>query len=256
MFSSNCRLVDLSVPIMNESFDTQEQHIEYMSHEEVARGRAKAYGIQPSDLPLPGVHSAMERVTLSTHAGTHMDAPIHYGPMSEGKPAKTIDQIPLEWCFGDGVVLDMSAKAAGEIITVDDLKAALAKIDHKLVPGEIVLIRTDRWKDFGRSDYAMRHPGMGRESTLWLIEQGIRMMGTDGWGWDAPIPWMVAKFKDGDKGAFFPGHYAGRDKEYCHIEKLARLNELPPTGFKIAVFPVLIDKASGGWCRPVAFVPE
>jgi len=102
------RLVDLSLPIRNASFDTQEQHIEYTDHREVARGRAKAYGISLDDLPLPGVHSAMERVTLSTHAGTHVDAPIHYGPTSEGLPAKTIDQVPLEWCFGDGVVLDFS----------------------------------------------------------------------------------------------------------------------------------------------------
>ena len=175
------RLVDLSLPIRNASFDTQEQHIEYTDHREVARGRAKAYGISLDDLPLPGVHSAMERVTLSTHAGTHVDAPIHYGPTSEGLPAKTIDQVPLEWCFGDGVVLDFSWMAAGQVIMAADLEAALTKINYTLKPGDIVLIRTDRWMDFDRPDFAMRHPGMGRESTLWLIERGIRMMGTDGW---------------------------------------------------------------------------
>jgi kynurenine formamidase len=248
------RLVDLSLPIRNASFDTQEQHIEYTDHREVARGRAKAYGISLDDLPLPGVHSAMERVTLSTHAGTHVDAPIHYGPTSEGLPAKTIDQVPLEWCFGDGVVLDFSWMAAGQVIMAADLEAALTKIDYTLKPGDIVLIRTDRWMDFDRPDFAMRHPGMGRESTLWLIERGIRMMGTDGWGWDIPIPMMVEQLKKGNKAAFFPGHYAGRDREYCHVEKMARLNELPSHGFKVSVFPVLIERASGGWCRPVAFV--
>lgn len=254
--TTSMRLVDLSVPIRNASFDTQEQHIEYTDHYEMARLRAKAYGIQPDDLPEPGVHSAMERVTLSTHAGTHMDAPSHYGPTSEGKPAKTIDQIPLEWCYADGVVLDFSEMEANRVIGVEDLKRALKRIDYELKPLDIVLIRTDRWKDFDRTDYAFRHPGMGRESTLWLIEQGIRMMGTDAWGWDIPIPTMAEELKKGNKAAFFPGHYAGREREYCHIEKMARLNELPVHGFKVAVFPVLIERASGGWCRPVAIIGE
>ena len=254
-FAAPVRLVDLSLPIRNESFDPQEQRIEYFDHRQVARGRAKAYGIQLDDLPLPGVHAAMERVSLSTHAGTHVDAPIHYGPTSEGKPARTIDQMPLEWFYGPGVVLDFSDRAAGYVIVPADLDAALARIGHRLSPGEIVLIRTDRWRDFDRPDFALRHPGMGREATLWLVERGIRMMGTDGWGWDIPIPTMVEKLKRGDRAAFFPGHYAGREREYCHAEKLARLDALPASGFQVALFPVLIEGASGGWCRPVAFVP-
>lgn len=254
MPSSGYRIVDLSIPIRNASFDTQQQHIEYIDHYTMARQRATAYQIQPGDLPLPGVHSASEIVTLSSHAGTHMDAPIHYGPMSEGLPAKTIDQIPLEWCHGDGVVLNFSSMAAGQVIGVDDLERELERIEYTLKPMDIVLIRTDRWMDFDRHDWALRHPGMGRESTLWLIEQGIKMMGTDGWGWDIPIPMMAEALRNGDKDAFFPGHYAGRDREYCHIEKLARLNELPSHGFTVSAFPVLIEKASAGWCRPVAFV--
>lgn len=247
-------IIDLSLPIRNASFDTQEQHIEYIDHYAMARQRATAYGVDPGDLPLPGVHSASERITLSSHAGTHMDAPIHYGPTSEGKPARTIDQIPLEWCHGDGVVLDFSWMEAGQVIGVDDLQQALARIEYTLKPFDIVLIRTDRWMDFDRHDWAMRHPGMGRESTLWLIEQGIRMMGTDGWGWDIPIPMMAEALRKGDSDAFFPGHYAGRDKEYCHIEKLARLNELPAHGFTFSAFPVLIERASAGWCRAVAII--
>ncbi|MGH2507754.1 MAG: cyclase family protein [Ktedonobacteraceae bacterium] len=250
------RLVDLSLPIRNASFDTQEQHIEYTDHYEMGRLRAKAYGVQPDELPMPGVHAAMERVTLSTHAGTHMDAPIHYGPTSEGKPAKTIDEIPLEWCYGDGVVLDFSWMEAGRLIKAGDVQEALKKINYQLKPLDIVLIRTDRWKDFDKVDWVMRHPGMGRESTLWLIEQGIRMMGTDGWGWDIPIPTMAEELKKGNKAAFFPGHYAGRDREYCHVEKMAHLDELPSHGFKVAIFPILIERASGGWCRPVAFVQD
>lgn len=76
---------------------------------------------------------------------------------------------------------------------------------------------------------------MGREATLWLIDRGIRAMGTDGWGWDIPIPMMVERLRGGDCSAFFPGHYAGRERESCHAEKLARLDALWPRGFQVAL---------------------
>ncbi|MEO1656050.1 MAG: cyclase family protein, partial [Bacteroidota bacterium] len=44
---------------------------------------------------------------MGVHATTHIDAPWHYAPTCEGKPAKTIDQVPLDWCFGEGIVIDM-----------------------------------------------------------------------------------------------------------------------------------------------------
>ena len=83
---------------------------------------------------------AVEEVQAITHTGTHVDAPYHYGPVSEGKPARTIDQVPLEWCFAPGVVLDVRHKAAGEFITVADLQAALAHIHYQLRPLDIVLL--------------------------------------------------------------------------------------------------------------------
>ena len=56
---------------------------------------------------------AVEQIEAITHTGTHVDAPYHYGAESEGKPARTIDEVPLQWCFAPGVVLDMRHKAAG-----------------------------------------------------------------------------------------------------------------------------------------------
>ncbi len=53
-----------------------------------------------------GFGLAWEEVGMDTHAGTHLDAPYHFGPTAEGKPAKRIDEIPLEWCFSDGAGYD------------------------------------------------------------------------------------------------------------------------------------------------------
>src|ERR671918_758151 len=75
-----------------------------------------------------GLGWANETLKLSTHATTHLDAPWHYAPTSEGKPARSIDEVPLEWCYGNGVVLDFRHKRDGEMITVADVQQALEKI--------------------------------------------------------------------------------------------------------------------------------
>jgi len=63
--------------------------------------------------------------------------------------------------------------------------------------------------------------------------------------------------KTGDKSIIWEAHFAGREREYCHIEKLANLDKIPkPFGFKVACFPIKITGASAGWCRPVAIVEK
>jgi len=117
-----------------------------------------------------------------------------------------------------------------------------------------VLVQTGADKKWGTDEYFDAGCGMTRESTLWLIEQGVRVMGTDAWGWDRPFWAIREEFqKNGDKSIIWAGHFAGIDKEYCHIEKLANLDKLPsPSGFKVACFPLKITGASAGWSRVVA----
>jgi kynurenine formamidase len=59
----------------------------------------------------------------------------------------------------------------------------------------------------------------------------------------------------GDSEELWPAHFAGRDVEYCQIEKLADLDELPRRiDIPVVTFPVKIEDAGGAWVRPVAFV--
>jgi len=250
------RIIDLSTSLKNGAQETLPPQITYMSHDETATELGQLFELGRDDFP-EGKFCAAEMVTASTHAGTHLDAPWHYGPTSEGKPAKTIDQIPLEWCYGDGVVLDFSHRKKGEAITAADVQEALRKIGYTLKPFDIVLIRTDTSKHFDEPGNEFMHPGMTREATLWLIEQGVKVVGIDAWGWDRPFDVMVAEHKSGVKGKLWEAHYAGKEREYCHIEKLANLDQIPrPFGFKVAVFPVKIEGASAGWARPVAIIEE
>ena len=64
----------------------------------------------------PCLGPAFDEVTAITHCGTHVDAPWHYSPTSGGAPAKRIDECPLEWFFGDGVVRNLRHKRPGERI--------------------------------------------------------------------------------------------------------------------------------------------
>ena len=67
-----------------------------------------------------------EIFTFMSHTGTHVDAPFHYGPRSaDGSPAQSIDELPLEWFFSDGVLLDLRHKQPRDFIEIDDLEQAL-----------------------------------------------------------------------------------------------------------------------------------
>jgi kynurenine formamidase len=254
------RLIDLSVSLEDHAgHEPLPAHISYIRHEgEGLEQMRRFFGVEPEHLVYSnGLGWAVEEVRAITHTGTHVDAPYHYGPTSEGRPARRIDEVPLEWCFAPGVVLDMRRKAPGDFITVSDLETALHRIDHSLKPLDIVLIQTDADKRLGSPAY-FEQPGLGREGVLWLVEQGVRVTGIDAYTLDRPFKSMVADFRrTGDGGFIWPAHFAGLTREYCQIEKLANLDSLPaPHGFHLSCLPVKIKGASAGWCRAVAFVPD
>jgi len=258
MTNKKIRLIDLSIPVKNFAMERPPfvPQITYWDCNETARRMCSAFGFNVKDIP-GGIHLNSDWVSMSTHSATHVDAPWHFGPTCEGKTARTIDQVPLEWCYGEGVLLDVTHKKGGEIIGIEDLQAALKKIDHHLVPGEIVLLRTDATKHYDEHDFDMISPGLGRKSLLWLLDQGIRTICIDANNLDVGTALMVKRLKEGDKEQFYQCHYLGREKEYIHAEKLANFDQIPrPTGFYVALFPVKVEKASGGMCRAVAIVPE
>lgn len=255
------KIVDLGVVMIagvpSEPWPPQ---IEYSDHKEGAKLLAEnlrllgAQEISKEDFP-GGEGLASEEVRAITHAGTHLDAPWHFGSTSGGKPAKTIDEIPLEWCYGDGVVLDFTDMEPGGEITVDDLRRKLDEIDYSVDEGDIVLIRTDAYNLWGTREYLTRFPGMSAEATEYLIDRGVKIMGTDAYGFDKPFSEMGRRYSEtGDSSELWPAHFFGREKEYCHIEKMANLDKLPAYGFKVAVFPIKIKNASAGWARPVALI--
>ena len=255
------RIVDLSIPLANDipaDPPIQIPSITYIGHKESLGDLLPFFpGLRAEDLP-GGEGWAVERVAISTHNGTHLDAPWHYAStMDGGARAMTIDEVPLDWCFRPGVKLDFRHFPDGYVASAADVEAELARIGHELKPLDIVVINTRAGERFGQADYVASGCGMGREATLWLTERGVRVAGTDGWSWDAPFVHTARKYaQTGDASLIWEGHKAGRDIGYCHLEKLHNLEALPPHGFRISCFPVKIEKASAGWTRAVAILDD
>jgi kynurenine formamidase len=214
------------------------------------------FGIPASQLKT-GLGWADDVITLSTHATTHVDAPWHYGPECEGKPARTIDQMPLDWFYGNGVRLDLRHLDSDAAASVEDIQTALSKIDYELQPRDIVLIQTGNDEHMGSREYFGRGPGVSAEATLWMLDQGVRLTGIDAWGWDAPLKKLASDAKEsGRNDVFWAAHFVGVEKEYCHMERLVNLDSLPATGFRVCAFPLKVKGGSAGPARIVAMIDE
>jgi len=263
------RIIDLSLPIDDTLKETHAAKIERISHKDGVdhlnwvlmskqaggeeRFKKGERIIEPGDVPDAELLS-LEIVHSSVHMGTHVDAPFHYGSKCEGKDACTIEDLPLEWCYSDGVVLDFRHMKFPQVIKKQDVMDALKKINYKLKPLDIVLISTGADKFVGTQDYIDKYLGVEPEAVEYILDQGIKMIGVDTLGLDKPCFVMFREFLEKkDKSKLWPSHFLGRRREFSHMERLANLDKLPkPYGFKVSCLPVLIRNAGAAWARVVA----
>ncbi|WP_273825636.1 cyclase family protein [Pseudomonas asplenii] len=261
MNARKLRLVDLSVTLDNNPYTDPPMllpRIDYMDHQGGAPELLAMFpGLSIEDLPGQEAWAA-ERLQVTTHSGTHMDAPWHYASTTDGgKPAYGIDELPLEWCLQPGVKLDFRHLPDGDVVSAQQIEDELERIGHDLQPLDIVLVNTRAGALFGQPGYLDAGVGIGREATLYLLERGVRVVGTDAWSWDAPFSTTRARFlATGDASIIWEGHKAGRDIGYGQMEKLANLESLPAHGFEVACFPYKIKHASAGFVRAVAILHE
>ena len=184
------------------------------------------------------------------------DAPYHFGPAQNGGKARTVDELPLEWFYSGGVLLDFSgATRFGESISLAEVTAQLDRIAYCVKNGDIVLIRTGAAAHFSDdpnfTDLSIR---LELAAFLWLLDQGVRVIGCDSESLDGPTAPMIEALRAGKKESFFPIHYAGREREFCLIHKMD-LSALPCAhGFKVVAFPIKLERCGAAWTRAVALV--
>jgi kynurenine formamidase len=187
------------------------------------------------------------------HGGTHLDAPSHFS-----EDGRSVDAIPPEQLVGAGVVVDVSARCAGDpdcTVSVADLEAFEA-LHGRIPAAAIVLLRTgqgERWPDLeaylGTAERGpgavakLRFPGLGAEAARWLVRRrGIDAVGID-----------TASIDPGRSSAF-EAHRELAASNVPIFENVARLEALPARGFRVVALPMKIGGGSGGPLRIVALM--
>jgi cyclase len=254
-------LIDLSSPIDASFWEPDPVTHTAMSAAEGARHMASEmkehFGIDfPVDRLPGGEFLNNDTLSLTAHTGTHVDAPAHYGTASYGT-ARTIDELPLDWFWRPGIVLDVRDVGVGTI-GVDRLNAAFEEAGRTPEPYDIVLLNTGAEAHVGSPKYFTDFAGLDGPATHHLLDFGVRVIGTDAFSLDAPFTYILDLFsRTNDPAVLWPAHFTGRDREYCQIERLANLAALPPSGgFRVACFPVKIAGAGAGWSRTVAVLDD
>jgi kynurenine formamidase len=237
------RLIDLSMPVDNGMVTfpkiIQPTLVMYQDWKEYAEQiGATEYGVDWL--------TATYRVELSDHVGTHMDSLRHLRDDAPGP-----EGIPLEYCYGDGVVLDFRHKSPGDGIDAKQIQKALTTIAYTLKPLDIVLIMTGAGSYQDEQRYLTDHPGLTADAVHWLLDQGIVMIGIDAITLDPPV-WAMFERKQ-----FWEAHRVMLEREWYHIENLTNLDVIPkPFGFKLSVFPIKWVNTTGAPVRAVAIIEE
>jgi len=192
------------------------------------------------------------RYSAAEHGGTHLDAPVHFA-----KGHNTIDQIPLEQLMGNGIVIDVSDKAAANrdyLVGVADFEN-WERRNGRIAPGTIVFLRTGFGKYYpdrkmylgtderGAAAVAKLHfPGLDPAAARWLTQnRSIKAIGLD----TASI--------DYGQSTLFESHRILFEKNIPALENVANLDQLPVKGFSVIALPMKIKGGSGGPVRIVAF---
>ncbi len=251
------RFVDLSLTIENVPSEPEPADIKYISHEEGAKILGEDIGLSKNDFP-DGMAINLERISLTSHTGTHLDAPFHYGPFSENKIAKTIEDIPLSWCYGNGLLIDLSNNSFSEPVSENEILNFLNENNCSIKKGDIVLINTGASKLWGTKEYFTSFRGISPEATDYILSKDVKIIGVDSFGFDPPFHKMLTTYKENNsQQSLWPAHILGRKKEYCQIERLTNLENIGKyTNFTVSCFPIKIKESGAGWSRVVAIIDE
>jgi kynurenine formamidase len=186
-------------------------------------------------------------IVMGDHVGTHIDSWWHANTAAPGGA----EAIPLEYCLGPGVVLDLTHKGVGDEISAEDLQQATRRIGYTIQPLDIVLVRTDASKKRFSPSYLKEHPGMTKEGVHWLLDQGVKLIGIDAIGFDPPIDYMFQRMK------LWEAHRVMREREYYHIENMINLDQIPvPHGFTVSALPARLRGATAAPIRAIAIIEE
>lgn len=176
----------------------------------------------------------VQRYAVPTHVGTHVDAPMHF--VEDGE---TIDELPLERCCGEAVVLDVSGPEPAEI-TLDDVEGC----EGTVTPDDVVLLHTGWGSKYGTEGYDP-HPWLSVEVAEWLVEREVKLVGIDAITPELPVPFRPSGWTE------HPVHRTLLGGGVLVAEHLANLGPHAGTRIEVQAFPVNIRGGDGAPARIV-----
>lgn len=176
----------------------------------------------------------LELLFMSTHTGTHMDAPKHFTATGY-----SIDEVPLDRLVSNAILLKVR-KGAREYITKEDLRV-IKDID---VRGRSIIISTGWEHEYGKNNeyYLDSNPGLSKDAAEYLVEKGIAQVGIDTANIDH------ADDKD------FTVHKVLLARNITIVENLCNLDSIDAKEFTLITLPLRLKGASGSPLRALALL--
>ena len=181
-------------------------------------------------------------LSMSDHAGTHVDAPVHFDPRPG---ALSVEQMPLENFYTSAFCIDLSHVALKTAATLEEVQAAVAASGETIRKGDTVLVwMATNERLLGKLGYLHDFPGLSLPAIHWLAAQGIGMFGVE----------AISPAPEGEPN--FLAHMACAELGITHMECLANLAALIGRGrFTFIGFPLKIRGGSASPIRAVAMFP-
>jgi len=193
---------------------------------------------QPSFIPWENVKEDgynLELLFLSTHTGTHMDAPYHF--LENG--AK-IHDISLKKFVSEAVLIK-SKKKGDESITKTDIQK-FEKKHGKIASFSSVIFYTGWQRNLQKKYYFEKNPGLSVSAAKYLASKKINLVGID------------SPSIDLGKDSKFSVHQIFAKKGILVVENLANLEKIKSSKFHLVVLPLKLKNATGSPVRAIAFV--
>ena len=191
----------------------------------------------PEDADFQGY--AVRGIVASEHVSTHVDSIWHFNPE---RPDLTIDLVPWQHLITPAAWIDVSDVAPRTHITLERVRRALDDAEVELREGMTLLYHTGAGELWGEPlRFVAEYPGLDREASVWLLDQGIVNLGTDAVSTDNPAD------------LHYPNHQTHAERLVIHTEMVANITRIPRhSGFSVAFFPLRLVGGTGSPARAIA----
>ena len=175
----------------------------------------------------------LELLFLSSHTGTHLDAPYHFA-----KNGTKIDQISLDRLLGKAILIKLQ-KTKNTAITKSDI-ILFEKNNYKIPNHSSIFFYTGWQKNLKNNNYFTENPGLDISSAKYLTSKKVNLIGID------------SPSIDLGQNTSFNVHNILSKNNILIVENLTNLNKIITKEFNFIILPLKLKDATGSPVRAIA----